>query len=717
MKNIFKIYKGDLKRIFVSYAAIIVVAALCILPSLYAWFNIKASWDPYSEAATSGIKIGVVNNDLGTVLNDKEINIGDTVVDELKDNRSLGWQFVSEEEAAKAVEEGTYYAMITIPESFSADLTSIINEDIKKGEIVYTVNEKVNAIAPKLTDKGASGVQEKVSKAVVETVSEAIFGVANEVGIELENQIPKISTIHNSLLELQSKFDNINNTTDLAYDGAIKLEDLIKEIQEEIPLIQSTIKNAQSLSISVEEFLTDSKDAVNTLAPTLKEDIKIINEISNEVLKHTQALIDAINSGSDKVPEIVDNLITKVNGIQEMTQSLISMLEKLNKFNPARPFDEVISQLQSVSDSLNIVVETLNTVKDNVANGITPDLSLLNKIITLSTNISDITNGLYTNFDSSIIPKLNEIFDKGYEVAEGALVVLKEAENKLPQVEDILNIAVTGVDSGIDGLEYVKEKLPKVEEMINEITEKIGKINNNESLQEVVDLLKADVAKRSDFLANPVEITENKLFPMQNYGTAMTPFYTVLSLWVGILLLVSILSVHADGEYKPVEVYFGKLLLFLSIACIQGLIVALGDLYILKIYCVNPGMFVLGSIFTSMVFTFIVYSLVSVFGNVGKVIGIILLVLQVAGSGGTFPIQLTPQFFQIINPFLPFTYANSFAREAIGGVVTNVLINDIIVLSSYVILSMLIAIVLKKPINKLLSGFIENFHKSKIGEH
>ena len=400
-----------------------------------------------------------------------------------------------------------------------------------------------------------------------------------------------------------------------------------------------------------------------------------------------------------------------------MTQSLISMLEKLNKFNPARPFDEVISQLQSVSDSLNIVVETLNTVKDNVANGITPDLSLLNKIITLSTNVSDITNGLYTNFDSSIIPKLNEIFDKGYEVAEGALVVLKEAENKLPQVEDILNIAVTGVDSGIDGLEYVKEKLPKVEEMINEITEKIGKINNNESLQEVVDLLKADVAKRSDFLANPVEITENKLFPMQNYGTAMTPFYTVLSLWVGILLLVSILSVHADGEYKPVEVYFGKLLLFLSIACIQGLIVALGDLYILKIYCVNPGMFVLGSIFTSMVFTFIVYSLVSVFGNVGKVIGIILLVLQVAGSGGTFPIQLTPQFFQIINPFLPFTYANSFAREAIGGVVTNVLINDIIVLSSYVILSMLIAIVLKKPINKLLSGFIENFHKSKIGEH
>lgn len=717
MKNIFKIYKGDLKRIFNSYAAIIVVAALCILPSLYAWFNIKASWDPYSEAATSGIKIGVVNNDLGTTLNNNEINIGDTVIDELEDNKSLGWQFVSEEEATKAVENGEYYAMITIPESFSTDLTSIIDEDIKKGDIVYTVNEKVNAIAPKITDKGANGVQEKVSKAVVETVSEAIFGVANELGIELENQIPKISTIHNSLLELQGKFDDINNTTDLAYDGAIKVEDLIKEIQDEIPLIQSTIKNAQGLSVSVEEFLTNSKDAVNTLAPTLKEDIKIVNEISNEVVKYTQALIDAINSGSDKVPEIVDNLITKVNGIQEIIDSLIGMLEKLNKFNPAKPFDEVISQLKNVSDSLNIAIDALNTIKSNVENGISPDLSLLNKVITVANDVANITDGLYIGFDSTILPKLNEIFDKGYEVAEGALTILKDAESKLPQVEDILNIAATGVDKGIDGLEYIKEKLPKAEEMINEITEKMGKINDDDSLQEVVGLLKADVEKRSDFLSNPVEITENKLFSMQNYGTAMTPFYTVLSLWVGILLLVSILSVHAEGEYKPVEVYFGKLLLFLSIACIQGLIVALGDLYILKIYCVNPGLFVLGSIFTSMVFTSIVYSLVSVFGNVGKVIGIILLVLQVAGSGGTFPIQLTPKFFQAIYPYLPFTYANSFAREAIGGVVTSVLTKDIIILSSYIIIFMLIAVVLKKPINKLLSGFVESFHKSKIGEH
>lgn len=717
MKNIFKIYKGDVKRIFSNYAALIVVAALCILPSLYAWFNIAASWDPYAESATSGIKIGVVNNDKGTTLRENEINIGGTVIEELKDNKTLGWQFMTEEEATKGVEEGKLYAKITIPENFSKDLTSILDEDIKKGEIVYTVNEKINAIAPKLTDKGATGVQEKVSKAVVETVSDAIFGVANDLGIELENQIPRISNIHTSLVDIQGKFDSINNTVDLAYDGAVKLEDLIKDIQEQIPLIEKTIQNAQGLSVSVEEFLVDSKEAINTLAPTLKQDIAIINEISNEIVKYTDALIEAINSGSDKVPEMIDNLIVKVSSLQDITESLINILEKLNKLNPARPLDGLIEDLKNVNNSLTTALESLNIIKDNVANGINPDLSLLNKVKEVAESASETTERIYNAFDSAIMPKINEIFDKGYETAEGALAILKEAENKLPRVEEILGIAANTIDSGIDGLDYAKEMLPKAEEMINEVTDKISKIDNNDDLQEVINLLKADVAKRSDFLSNPVNIVEDKLFAMGNYGSAMTPFYSVLSLWVGILLMVSVLSVNAHGEYKSTELYFGKLLLFLTISCIQSLIVALGDLYILKIYCLNPGVFILGCIFTGVVFTFIVYSAVSICGNVGKVIGIILLVLQVAGSGGTFPIELTPGFFHKIYPFLPFTYANSFAREAIGGIVPSILYKDIVILLIWAVISMVLAIVLKKPINKLLTYFDESLNKSEITGH
>lgn len=715
MKNAFRIFKNDIKNIFKNYAALIVVIALCILPSLYAWFNIKASWDPYAESGISNIKIGVVNKDLGATLNNKEINLGDRVVKELKGNTQMGWQFVSEEESIKNVKEGKYYAMITIPENFSKSLTSVLTKDVQKGEIIYTVNEKINAIAPKITVKGANAIQEKVSKAVVETASDAILGIGKELGTELENQLPRLNNIYNQLLEVKSQFGNINDVVNLAGDGAYKLKTLISDIQKNIPLINKTLENSQNLGSNLESFLTTSKNNLNNIAPVIKNDIKIINEISNEVSKNVNALISAINSGSEYAPQIIDSILGKLSSLNTSTESLINILKTMNKFNPGK-FDDILETLANVQGAINKAINVLNTVKDSLANGGTPDLSLLNNVIAFTNDVSNITNNLYNNFDENITSKINSIFDDAYNVAGNVVTVLKEAQNKLPQVTDIMNTVYEGADKGIEGIDFVKSKLPEAENMLNELVSKIGSINDSEDINRIIDFLKTDVSVRSDFLANPVNIIENTLFPMGNYGTGMTPFYTVLSLWVGLLLLSSMLSVEAKGEYSASAQYFGKMMLFMSIAIIQAIIVALGDLYLLKIYCVNPGLFVLGSVFTSVIFTIILYSLCSVFGNVGKVLGIVLLVIQIGGSGGTFPIQLTPKFFQAINPFLPFTYAISFAREAIGGVVQSVLIKDIVVLLIYGAIFILISLFLKKPINKLLHGFTESMEKSGIGE-
>ena len=715
MKNAFRIFKNDIKNIFKNYAALIVVIALCILPSLYAWFNIKASWDPYAESGISNIKIGVVNKDLGATLNNKEINLGDRVVKELKGNTQMGWQFVSEEESIKNVKEGKYYAMITIPENFSKSLTSVLTKDVQKGEIIYTVNEKINAIAPKITVKGANAIQEKVSKAVVETASDAILGIGKELGTELENQLPRLNNIYNQLLEVKSQFGNINDVVNLAGDGAYKLKTLISDIQKNIPLINKTLENSQNLGSNLESFLTTSKNNLNNIAPVIKNDIKIINEISNEVSKNVNALISAINSGSEYAPQIVDSILGKLSSLNTSTESLINILKTMNKFNPGK-FDDILETLANVQGAINKAINVLNTVKDSLANGGTPDLSLLNNVIAFTNDVSNITNNLYNNFDENITNKINSNYDDEDNVAGKGVTVLIEAQNKLPQVTDIMNTVYEGADKGIEGIDFVKSKLPEAENMLNELLSKIGSINDSEDINRIIDFLKTDVSVRSDFLANPVNIIENTLFPMGNYGTGMTPFYTVLSLWVGLLLLSSMLSVEAKGEYSASAQYFGKMMLFMSIAIIQAIIVALGDLYLLKIYCVNPGLFVLGSVFTSVIFTIILYSLCSVFGNVGKVLGIVLLVIQIGGSGGTFPIQLTPKFFQAINPFLPFTYAISFAREAIGGVVQSVLIKDIVVLLIYGAIFILISLFLKKPINKLLHGFTESMEKSGIGE-
>lgn len=716
MNNIFKIYKDDIKKIFTNYAALIVFIALSILPSLYAWFNIKASWDPYGKEATSQIKIGVVNKDKGAELKGEFKNIGNQIIDQLKENDVMGWQFVSEKEAVKAVEEGSYYAMITIPEEFSEDILSLITDDIKKGKIIYTVNEKVNAIAPKITVKGATAVQENVNKTVIETVSDIVLSTAKDLGIEVEGQLPKLDNLYDKLVEIQSKFKDLYETTDLAYDGVNKVADLVTNLQNDIPLITDTLNSTKGLATNLIDFITTSQGEINNIAPTIKTDIGLVKDLADEVSSYVDVVINAIKTNGENVKVLLENLSTKVSSLKEYVTSIRVLVEKINGQSQNGALSGVLSQLETAENNLNQLYNEIESIRNLLDNGNVLDTSKLENAKTVLNDVSNIAGNLYEKFDTEILGNINTILNTANDSAKNALEILQRAQDKLPQVEEILTTVSALCNKGNEGIKYAKDNLPRAEEIVNEVTSKVAKIKDSSDLKDLLKLIANNVEERSNYLTSPVELEENSLYPMRNYGTAMTPFYSVLALWVGMTLLVSMFSVEAHGEYNHMEVYFGKLLLFLTIGMTQALIVSLGDLYLLKIYCVNPALFVTGILFTSVVFVAIVYSLVSVFGNVGKVTAIILLVLQVAGSGGTFPIQLTPKFFQIINPFLPFTYAISFARESIGGVVQSVLVKDIVIMLIYIVVSILISIFLKKPINNLLSGFTKKFHESGLGE-
>ena len=716
MKNILKIYKEDMKKIFTNYAALIVFIALSILPSLYAWFNIKASWDPYGKEATSQIKIGVVNKDKGAELKGEFKNIGNQIIDQLKENDVMGWQFVSEKEAVKAVEEGSYYAMITIPEEFSENILSLITDDIKKGKIIYTVNEKVNAIAPKITVKGATAVQENVNKTVIETVSDIVLSTAKDLGIEVEGQLPKLDNLYDKLVEIQSKFKDLYETTDLAYDGVNKVADLVTNLQNDIPLITDTLNSTKGLATNLIDFITTSQGEINNIAPTIKTDIGLVKDLADEVSSYVDVVINAIKTNGENVKVLLENLSTKVSGLRDYLTSIRVLVEKINGHSQNGALSDVLNNLITAENTLNQLYNEIESIKNSLANGNLIDTSKLENAKTVLNDVSNITGNLYDRFDSEILGNINTILNTANDSAKSALEILQRAQDKLPKVEEILTTVSALCNKGNEGIKYAKDNLPRAEEIVNEVTSKVAKIKDSSDLKDLLKLIANNVEERSNYLTSPVELEENSLYPMRNYGTAMTPFYSVLSLWVGMTLLVSMFSVEAHGEYNHMEVYFGKLLLFLTIGMTQALIVALGDLYLLKIYCVNPALFVTGILFTSITFVAIVYSLVSVFGNVGKVTAIILLVLQVAGSGGTFPIQLTPKFFQIINPFLPFTYAISFARESIGGVVQSVLVKDIVIMLIYIVVAILISIFLKKPINNLLSGFTKKFHESGLGE-
>lgn len=723
LKNIFRIFTTDLRNLFKNYAAIITVGALCVLPSLYAWFNIAASWDPYAKEATSQIKIGVINQDSGSEVRGKEINLGNSIVDSLKENDLMGWTFLNEDEADEMLKNGELYATITIPPKFSEQIASVITQDIQRGDIIYKVNEKINAIAPKLTSKGATGIQENISKTFIETVGSTILSATKEIGLKIEDVKPKITNVYNMLLDVQSRFTDVNETVDLAANGVVKLKDITSSLQKDIPLVKETINNSRNLTNQLKDFTSASKTALDELSPTIKEDIRILSEISSQVSDYSTTLINLINSGGEKAPETVNNLLNRVNTLDKINSAALNVFNALNNISPR--LDNVVSRLNNVQSNISSLKSTLTVIKNEIDSGSTVDTSLLDNLKTFSDSINSITTDLYSNYDSEIVPKINNITDSINKTSDNVLSVLNEAEAKLPDVSNLLNTAYNGADKGIEGIEFVKEKLPKAEETINLLVEKMEKVNNDESLQELIDLLKSDIELRSNFLANPVNLIEQQLFPMGNYGTAMTPFYTTLSLWVGVLLLTSVLGVDPHGmvdengekiKFNSIESYFGKLLLFISICLIQSVIVALGDLFYLKIYSVHPVYFVLFSMFISCVFAVIVYTVCSVFGNAGKVIGIVLLVIQIGGSGGTFPIELTPKFFQSIHPFLPFTYAVSLLRESVGGTVVKVVSTDLTALAFFGGLFILIGTFLKKPFSKVISNFSHKFEESHLGE-
>ena len=345
MKNIIKIFQDDLKDMFSNVSVLILLIGLAILPSLYAWFNIKASWDPYGN--TSNIAVAVVNNDEGTTLFDKDLNMGDRLIKQLKENKALGWKFVDSKEAKTGVETGKYYASIEITKDFSKNLVSILDKDIKKAKIVYTVNEKINAIAPKITDKGASTIQQQVNQTVVKTASEAVFEIMNEAGITLEDKLPTLTKIEGSLIEVQGKFTKIEDILNTASDASEKMTDVVKVLQTNMPKIESTLKSSESLSSDVKEFLKSTKSSMNDIAPTIKNDLQIINDLSVSIAGGVKDLINAIEENYEKAPEIVDNLYDKVNNLSNISSTLGNFLTKLSNIAPGTALEDTINKINA----------------------------------------------------------------------------------------------------------------------------------------------------------------------------------------------------------------------------------------------------------------------------------------------------------------------------------------------------------------------------------
>lgn len=761
MKNIMRIFKRDMKNIFTNWVATVVVIALMVIPSLYSLINIKASWDPYSN--TNGLPVAIINEDKGTTFKEENINLGNELVDKLKENDKMGWTFVDKETAEKGLLQEKYYATIEIPEDFSENVTTLVNKNITRPKLIYTVNEKKNPIAPKMTDAGVKNVKAQIDDNIVKTVSGILFRICNEVGVDLKENRSEYRDVINEVYELDNNMPELERLLDSAIDGTISLSDLTQKVNEMIPTISDTIDITDEFLQNSQELSDKSQGELSDISPIIKDDLvrsenlldnastkienldeKILPETAKKILlmasdtaKATSASIDDVRSqlkstkkfldkaSNLKIPELKTNYGSQTqdqieeikNQLEKQTQSVKSAQENLKDFSKA--ISELIDKLDTVYEKLDIVINKLDEEIERLDNGEKLDTQTLADIRKILDDVHSSISDIIDSYDSEIVPIFEKGFDSLNTISDSSLNVLEQGRDALPDVEKLLSVFADGSDLSNKELVKLKDKFPDIKNKVHELADKFRELDGENKFDEILDMITNNWQDQSNFLSSPVEIEDNRLFPWPNYGSAATPFYTVLCLWIGGYMLSILLGTEAhsfeDGtELKSYEKYFGKMLLFLFIGIAQATIASAGALFILGSYAVHPIMFIFYTIFISMIFMIIIYTAVSVFGNAGIIFGVVLLVMQVAGTSGNFPIEVNPQIFKNLFLFLPFTYAISGMRQVMAGIVYSILVKDIIILIIFMIISIIIGILFKEVANKRNAKFVKKLKESTI---
>ncbi|WP_330502274.1 YhgE/Pip domain-containing protein [Peribacillus frigoritolerans] len=699
MRNIQEIFIDDLKSIYKNFFVCIVVVFLMFIPSIYAWFNIVASWDPYAN--TEGILVGVANNDKGAELNGKAVNIGMEVMEGLKENKDLGWRFTSEKEAIEKVEKGDYYASIIIPENFSEHIATIMTDDPKKAGIDYYVNEKINSIAPKITAAGANSIVDNVSKTFIKSASGSILAIFNELGITLQNELPTIQKMKNMVYLLEAELPELEQNIKTVQTHVKKAEDIIKRVNDGLNSIEGITSQKDKLVSDVSSYVDSTRQAFEGINPLLKNDIENIRSDNESILVLANRLTGQ-NLPDNESDQLVEQGVTRINKELYLLDSMYNLLVRVNQFNEKNVLQPEIQLVDELRDNASNQLQALND-------------RAYGNLIELGRNNDQVLASFQESYSKETGPKFNEIWNETEAILNNVQLTMEEGTKVLPEVRKLLNETNRTLETRTADIDKLQNKFPEIETKIKALASKMREIDKSYNMEEVIDFLRNDIEQESEFFSEPVLLNKHSLFPIPNYGSAMSPFFTALSLWVGGTILISMLSVGVSQKvYSPYQIYIGRYLIFFIIGVMQALSVSIGNIVLIGVYVADKFEYILFSVLISTVFTLIVYTFVSVLGNVGKGISVVLMVLQISSSGGTFPIQVTPPFFQHINPFLPFTYAVGLLRESVGGITWSVAGKDIFILILFLIITFILGVILKKPLHARTQKMKDKLYGSRI---
>ncbi|WP_416044813.1 YhgE/Pip family protein [Clostridium tyrobutyricum] len=719
MKVIFRILKRDIKNIVKSLPVLITIIVFCFLPSCYALVNIKASWDPYAASNTSRLPIAVVNKDEGGSIEGKTINVGDGIIDELKKNKSIDWIIIDDWQGNYGLNTGKYYALIEIPENFSSKLLTLVTSSPEKPNIIYRSNEKLNAAATKITSQAKDTLADQIKSSFVKISNKEALEQMNAVGKKISDNKPEILQLKDSLTDSITTINDTKKYLAEVNDNSKGMQNYLNSVKNNIPKLSKQIDSLQDIVNHGKSLAQSTKQTISSAQNNLSSGI---NEIQSQNTQAQSLLSNLENMNSQFVNTAVENTtIDQLNNINNSTiQKIDNNLKILNAINDILPNNgavELINALTNMKSSIQTENSNLAELRQLVNNNGSKDSinSIINQLSeignTVSSNSVAASNAFYSS-TSQALNNMNSNIDMSLNSYDD---ILNSTKSIIPQLNSLANAGTSISEISISQVNNISKNLGNIQDKLNKLSDKM-KMINEKNLDHIIEIMEKNPEQISNLLSSPVELKNVQLYNLGLFGYGVTPFYTTLSIWVGVLLLSLILTLKCrkfeDGtKINMLQKYFGKLLLFICISFIQTTITLLGEFLLLGIRPTSILGMILVAFATNITFSIIIYTCIYVFGNTGKGLATVLMIFQIFGTGGIYPLEIISRRLAAMAPFLPFTYSVNGFREAIAGPSWHHLFKMLGMLGCFSGLFLIVS-PLKRVFNKQIQKMENEFEKS-----
>lgn len=714
MRNIWRIIQGDARRICSSVVAIVIIMGLCIVPCLYAWFNIFSNWDPYGTDATSRIRVAVVSEDRGANILGVELNVGEEMIKALEANAQVGWVFVdSRDEALSRVYSSDCYAALVVPPDFSEDIVSFLDLEFEHPQLSYYENGKKNAIAPKITSQAKTAVQQQVNSTFLQTLVSSAAKVASVLeasGMDAEATLQNLS---DTMDDLGDKLDGCNatlnslvNLTSASQSLMFASGTLVGDISYSFGL---TAELAGNISGDISETGTNIRGMISKVVTDLQGTGSNLNLLYSELaslLGDSSAFEEFVKTDLQSRAELARSMQQSASDLADACESM--GLNALSIF--ARAAAEQIGAFAGELEGLAQADPSSDEEWIRIQERLLAAMERLNAA-------REAINSAVQVAGESIGVAIEDAFNSTSESIENARQLLAAVQGGTANIAGSLNDVGGTLGTLESGLLTTMSALNKARMELQELSDFLEALAHSEFLQQIIAFFNQDAEALDGHIASPIQLADEIMYPADgSYGSQMAPFYTMLAQWVGALFCAVLLKTplrreELSGRLRMPEHYFGRLCLFLFVGVTQALITSLGDLMYVDIFCMHPCRFVLAAVVSGICFTMINYMLVFTLGAAGLAVSVIVMVIQVAGAGGTYPVEVVPAIFQKVYPFMPFKFGMNAMREAVSGMYGTLYRDNMLILAAISLGTIPVGFLIYKPA-KWLNDLLEKAKKA-----